>query len=195
MAKELSCAYYHGGSIDNEDKLAVWMETGGLIVATSALGTGVDFPGIIFILHMDLPYGMIDYAQESGRAGRAGEEVDSIIIVEQGKVESIRQASRIRGLDEEIMAEFVTTRALERLHEKNGKERETVEKTLDDLTDGCASCWMLAVTQNRGYEGNNDLWTHSAQDCTIRQLNDSGLGLSEDESEKKRKRERKRKKN
>ncbi|THX31184.1 hypothetical protein D6D11_09937 [Aureobasidium pullulans] len=151
-------------SIDNEDKLAVWMETGGLIVATSALGTGVDFPGIVFILHMDLPYGMIDYAQESGRAGRAGEEVDSIIIVEQGKVESMRQAGRIRGLDEEIMAEFVTTRALERLHEKNGKERKTVEKTLDDLTDGCASCWMLAVTQNRGHEGNNDLWTHSAQD-------------------------------
>ncbi|CAD0051472.1 unnamed protein product [Aureobasidium pullulans] len=174
MAKELGCAYYHGGSIDNEDKLAVWMETGGLIVATSALGTGVDFPGIVFILHIDLPYGMIDYAQESGRAGRAGEEVDSIIIVEQGKVESMRQAGRIRGLDEEIMAEFVTTRecrrqvmsryldgkivecgagdvaqcdrcgeglgALERLHEKNGKERETVEKTLDDLTDGCASC-------------------------------------------------------
>ena len=74
--------------------------------------------------------------------------------------------------------------ALERLHEKNGKERETVEKTLDDLTDGCASCWMLAVTQNRGHEGNNDLWTHSAQDCTIRQLNDSGLGLSEDECNK-----------
>ncbi|CAD0051471.1 unnamed protein product, partial [Aureobasidium pullulans] len=194
MAKELGCAYYHGGSIDNEDKLAVWMETGGLIVATSALGTG------------------------SGRAGRAGEEVDSIIIVEQGKVESMRQAGRIRGLDEEIMAEFVTTRecrrqvmsryldgkivecgagdvaqcdrcgeglgALERLHEKNGKERETVEKTLDDLTDGCASCWMLAVTQNRGHEGNNDLWTHSAQDCTIRQLNDSGLRLSEDECNK-----------
>ncbi|CAC9887931.1 unnamed protein product, partial [Aureobasidium pullulans] len=191
---------------------------GGLIVATSALGTGVDFPGIVFILHMDLPYGMIDYAQESGRAGRAGEEVDSIIIVEQGKVESMRQAGRIRGLDEEIMAEFVTTRecrrqvmsryldgkivecgagdvaqcdrcgeglgALERLHEKNGKERETVEKTLDDLTDGCASCWMLAVTQNRGHEGNNDLWTHSAQDCTIRQLNDSGLRLSEDECNK-----------
>jgi superfamily II DNA helicase RecQ len=194
------------------------METGGLIVATSALGTGVDFPGIVFILHMDLPYGMIDYAQESGRAGRAGEEVDSIIIVEQGKVESMRQAGRIRGLDEEIIAEFVTTRkcrrqvmskyldgkiiecgagdmaqcdrcgegleALERLHEKNSKERQAVEKTLDDLADGCASCWLLAVTQGRGNEDNNDLWTHSAQDCTIRQDDESGLGLSEDECNK-----------
>ncbi|KAH0352647.1 hypothetical protein KCU83_g3356, partial [Aureobasidium melanogenum] len=215
IAKELDCAYYHGGSMDNEDKLAVWMETGGLIVATSALGTGVDFPGIVFIMHMDLPYGMINYAQESGRAGRAGEEVDSIVIVEHGKVENMRQAGRIRGLDEEIMAEFVTTRkcrrqvmskyldgkfiacgagdmaqcdrcgegleALERLYEKNSTERQAVEKTLDDLADGCASCWMLALTQGRGYEDNNDLWTHSAQDCTIRQHDESGLGLSEDE--------------
>ena len=62
MAKELGCTYYYGGSTDNEDKLAIWIETGGLIVATSALGTRVDFLRIVFILHIDLPYGMIDYA-------------------------------------------------------------------------------------------------------------------------------------
>jgi superfamily II DNA helicase RecQ len=33
-----------------------------LIVATSALGTGVDFPGIVFTLYVDIPYGMIDFA-------------------------------------------------------------------------------------------------------------------------------------
>jgi len=114
MAKELGYAYYHGGSINNEEKLAVWMEIGGLIVATSALGTRVDFPGIVFILHMDLLYGMIDYAQESGRAGRASEEVDSVIIIEQGRVESLRKAGRIRGLDDEIIAEFVSTRECRR---------------------------------------------------------------------------------
>ena len=64
-----------------------WVRYGGLIVATSALGTGVDFPGIVIILHVDLPYGMIDFAQESGRGGRAGEDVDSVVLVEQGKVD------------------------------------------------------------------------------------------------------------
>jgi superfamily II DNA helicase RecQ len=33
-----------------------------LIVATSALGTGIDFLGIIFTLYVDIPYGMIDFA-------------------------------------------------------------------------------------------------------------------------------------
>lgn len=74
------------------------MTHGGLIVATSALGTSIDFPGVVFVLYIDLPYGMIDFAQESGRAGRAGEDVDSIIVIEEGEAE--RKTARSRGLDE-----------------------------------------------------------------------------------------------
>ena len=59
----------------NEESITGWLEKGGFIVATSALDTGVDYPGIVFVLHAGMPYGMIDYAQESGRAGRGGEEV------------------------------------------------------------------------------------------------------------------------
>jgi superfamily II DNA helicase RecQ len=89
LAEQLRCAYYHAAAVDNEDRLAAWLAHGGLIVATSALGTGVDFPGVVFVLHVDVPYGMIDFAQESGRAGRAGEDVDSVIVVEQGRVEQM----------------------------------------------------------------------------------------------------------
>ena len=39
---------------------------------------------------------MIDFAQESGRGGRAGELVDSVIIVEEGAVE--RRLARSRGM-------------------------------------------------------------------------------------------------
>lgn len=78
LARELKCAYYHAGAADNEEMLGAWLERGGLIIPTSALGTGVDFPGVVFTLHVDAPYGMIDFAQESRRAGRAGENVDSV---------------------------------------------------------------------------------------------------------------------
>jgi hypothetical protein len=40
----------------------LWLEKGGMIVATLALGTGVDFLGIVFILYMDLLYSIIDFA-------------------------------------------------------------------------------------------------------------------------------------
>jgi superfamily II DNA helicase RecQ len=62
LARELKYAYYHAGAADNKERLKAWLERGGLIVATSALGTGVDFPGIVFTLYVDIPYGMIDFA-------------------------------------------------------------------------------------------------------------------------------------
>jgi superfamily II DNA helicase RecQ len=53
MAEALGCAYYHAGIEDNErtERLQEWVEQGELIVATSALGTGVDFAGIVYTLH------------------------------------------------------------------------------------------------------------------------------------------------
>jgi superfamily II DNA helicase RecQ len=112
VAQELGCAYYHAGAVDNEERLQTWLEQGGLIAATSALGTGVDFPGIVFVMHIDLPYGMIDYAQESGRAGRAGEDVDSVIMIEDKRVE--RMSGTMRGVDDSVMGEFATTRECRR---------------------------------------------------------------------------------
>jgi len=47
------------------------MENSGFCAAAGALGTGVDFPGIVYIVHIRIPYGMIDFAQETGREGGA----------------------------------------------------------------------------------------------------------------------------
>jgi superfamily II DNA helicase RecQ len=62
MADKLNYTYYHAGVVDRAERLALWAEEGGLIVATSALGTGVDFPGVILIIHVRMPWSMIDFA-------------------------------------------------------------------------------------------------------------------------------------
>ena len=89
LAEALGCACYHAGDLERAERLKQWLKDGGLIVATSALGTGVDFPGIVWILHVGMPWSMIDYAQESGRGGRASERVDAVVVVEKGEVERI----------------------------------------------------------------------------------------------------------
>jgi superfamily II DNA helicase RecQ len=55
------------------------------IVATSALGMGVDIPDIRCIVHMDWPRTILDYAQESRRAGRDGLRSEAIIIGQEGE--------------------------------------------------------------------------------------------------------------
>jgi superfamily II DNA helicase RecQ len=106
MAAALGCAYYHAGVPDRAERLTRWLQKGGLMVATSALGTGVDFPGIVFILHVGMPWSMIDYAQESGRGGRAGERVDSVILVEHGEVERTMERMS-EDLDVQAMGMFL----------------------------------------------------------------------------------------
>jgi superfamily II DNA helicase RecQ len=44
-----------------------WLKKGGFLTATRALGTGVDFPEVVYIVHLGIPYRLIDFAQESGR--------------------------------------------------------------------------------------------------------------------------------
>jgi superfamily II DNA helicase RecQ len=54
--------------------------SGRWIVATGALGTGVNIEGIVYIVHVDRPYRLTSFVQQSGRGGRNGEVNESTII-------------------------------------------------------------------------------------------------------------------
>ncbi len=56
------------------------------------------------------PYGVIDFVQESARAGRAGEDVDLVIVLEDGRVEALAELSwGGDGIDQRVMDKSVTT--------------------------------------------------------------------------------------
>lgn len=69
VTKVLGCSYYY--SMVDEKGVAVEkrLTEAGYIAATEALGTGGDYPGIVYIMHIGVLYGMIDFAQETGRGG------------------------------------------------------------------------------------------------------------------------------
>ncbi len=54
------------------------------VIATKALGVGVDIPNVTRIIHVNPSSGLMDYAQESGRAGRNGSDSASIIYRSKG---------------------------------------------------------------------------------------------------------------
>jgi superfamily II DNA helicase RecQ len=85
LAEKLGCQAYHHAAVGKASMLEAFMAgRQRIIVATSALGMGVDMPDIRCIIHIDWPFSVLDYAQESGRAGRDGLPSEAIMIVQDG---------------------------------------------------------------------------------------------------------------
>jgi superfamily II DNA helicase RecQ len=141
IAKQLGCAHYHAGVDNRAERLEEWVEEGGLIVATSALGTRVDFPGIMYILHVGMPWSMTDFAQASRRRGQGGEQVDVVVVVGHGEVE--------KQIEKE--SDDINVQAMGHFLISSGCRRELMSLYLD--TEGVRCRDIKAVSCNQCGEG------------------------------------------
>jgi superfamily II DNA helicase RecQ len=82
LADGLLCDHYHSQAENKKQIYDRWVasENVPIVVATSALGCGVDVPDIRYVVHVGLPGTLCDFAQESGRAGRDGKKAFSYLI-------------------------------------------------------------------------------------------------------------------
>lgn len=72
-AKGFQSNFYHGALTPEQKKTAYenWMsESRRIMIATNAFGMGIDKNNVGIVVHLDLPFSMENYIQESGRAGR-----------------------------------------------------------------------------------------------------------------------------
>jgi superfamily II DNA helicase RecQ len=81
ISKALQCPFYKATADDKVKVLEEWKRIGGWIVATGALRTGINIEGITYVIHVDRPYGLTSFVQQSGQGGRNGEVSKSIIII------------------------------------------------------------------------------------------------------------------
>ncbi|KAK2733437.1 DNA helicase [Colletotrichum kahawae] len=79
IAEALGCAAFHSSISSMEDKalrLEAWRRgdsaNWGVIMATNALGLGINMLDVRLVVHAGMPRQLRDFVQESGRAGRDG---------------------------------------------------------------------------------------------------------------------------
>ena len=81
MADVLDIVRYHSRYKKKEDALQQFISNQArTIVATSALGLGIDLPDVRAVIYIRVPQNLLDYAQESGRAERDSEISNAIIL-------------------------------------------------------------------------------------------------------------------
>ena len=86
LAELLCCSQYTAdvGTAERKGELLrTWLLSSDqpYIVATSALSAGFDYAHVRLVIHVDEPSSLVDFAQESGRAGRDGEEAYSLVLL------------------------------------------------------------------------------------------------------------------
>ena len=133
IAKKLGCKAYYAAidTIEKAEILEEWIRGDyRVIVATGALGLGVDLSSVKLVLHEDIPRSLVDFAQESGRAGRDGEPATSIVLLPFGW-QAMRDSISIKLLDRrgtlewQAMLHYLTTEDCRRL---------ALESFLDDVS-------------------------------------------------------------
>lgn len=80
IAKLLGCKPFHAKVSESDRKTSYEDWVSGkeqVLVCSSLLGCGIDVSGVQVVYHFQTPWSILDFAQESGRAGRGGEKVES----------------------------------------------------------------------------------------------------------------------
>jgi superfamily II DNA helicase RecQ len=153
LSRTFGCPKYYSNWQDKESDLQMFKQgIARVIVCTGALGAGMDFDDVALVVHVDKAYGCLAFGQELGRAGRNGEDADSIMFIDYSLKAKLKDSGAMTG-SEKAMAEYILETRCRRIPLNRYLDGDSSELRCEELDcrlcDLCeAGCSSVAAPAN-----------------------------------------------
>ncbi|MDT4762767.1 RecQ family ATP-dependent DNA helicase [Sphaerochaeta sp. PS] len=129
--------YYHAGlGMECRTALESWFSQTdeGVLFSTNAFGMGVDKKNIRTVIHRTLSRDVASFLQESGRAGRDGEQAHSYVLVgEEEYRKAMKERQKAEGTSPFLQLYTIFTK-------RDSCIRESLLLLLGERLEGCSGC-------------------------------------------------------